>query len=405
MQNFLSVWAQTYGFPSSANCFSLPSLMPLDRLQLSPRFQGRRFEHHCIPVELLPDLAAYRDLIRDVAKHLYKQAHPEKKRVPSGFESTFRLALSEVREGSAVPILVPQIEDDEAEKVGEFIDFFEAAKGIVDETMRSAGNPDGALPANFPTKLLPKFNSIGRGLKEGDVIDFAFGTAAAANFTPKVRKTLSLWATDQFEADVDVVGQVTGINRDPIDKFDVKLEDGRKVSGPIPAEMSDEVFAACKNPRSCLRIKGTGLFDRANRLQEISEVREIETLDGQALELYRALRRVKEMKSLPVGWCDGRGAPFSAEAVAWLENLLTALVDDHLLPTPSVFPTPEGELQMEWNWPEGSVDVRVNPTTHAAFIMAFTKEGDVEAENLLDTKERVEGFAHDLNKLIPIDGA
>ena len=66
---------------------------------LRPRFTGPRFEAHTIPVEVAKDLAAYEELIVELAKHLYLGAHPGRRRVPKGFEDSFSLLGVDLKKG------------------------------------------------------------------------------------------------------------------------------------------------------------------------------------------------------------------------------------------------------------------------------------------------------------------
>ena len=54
-------------------------------------FQGPRFGEAAMPLEALPELAAYRDLLIAVAKSLFQADNPDRHRLPKGFESSFRL--------------------------------------------------------------------------------------------------------------------------------------------------------------------------------------------------------------------------------------------------------------------------------------------------------------------------
>ncbi len=68
------------------------------------RFAGGRFESHSIPFDVLPDLAAYSDLIVEMAKHIYRQRN-DRVRVPRGFAESFQLGLFEVKRGNSATAL------------------------------------------------------------------------------------------------------------------------------------------------------------------------------------------------------------------------------------------------------------------------------------------------------------
>ncbi len=66
-------------------------------------FKGGRFQGAAMPLEALPELAAYRELVLAVAKAIWQGDHQERQRLPKGFERDFRLVMLGVTEGSTVP--------------------------------------------------------------------------------------------------------------------------------------------------------------------------------------------------------------------------------------------------------------------------------------------------------------
>src|SRR6187402_2014419 len=67
----------------------------------SVRFAGGRFDRHVIPFDILPDLSAYREVLIELAKAIYRRDYPEKTRLPKGFTASFQLALSGVTQGQS----------------------------------------------------------------------------------------------------------------------------------------------------------------------------------------------------------------------------------------------------------------------------------------------------------------
>ena len=56
----------------------------------SLRFDGKRFEGHALDVECTRELIAYRNLIVECAKELWRRKNPDRARLPRGFEDDFR---------------------------------------------------------------------------------------------------------------------------------------------------------------------------------------------------------------------------------------------------------------------------------------------------------------------------
>lgn len=80
--------------------------MPESKFELEPFvthvLKGARFEEHAVPLTVLPDLTAYRDLVLEVARALFFRENPGRQRVPRGFDESFELVLRTIGEGSAV---------------------------------------------------------------------------------------------------------------------------------------------------------------------------------------------------------------------------------------------------------------------------------------------------------------
>src|SRR5689334_983012 len=65
------------------------------------RLDGARFKAEGIPVSALPEVVAFEDLLRDIAKQIWRRRHPHRKRVPAGYDEAIELRLVELRKGSS----------------------------------------------------------------------------------------------------------------------------------------------------------------------------------------------------------------------------------------------------------------------------------------------------------------
>ena len=125
------------------------------------KFEGGRFEQEGLPLAALREVEAYRDVLVDIAKAVYFRDNPDRRRVPRGFESRFRLRLTEVRGGSVTPVL-------EREHTGEFFrddEFSKAAEFVADVVAIASNNL--ALPTldGFDNAGLAR---LGRTLRPGE---------------------------------------------------------------------------------------------------------------------------------------------------------------------------------------------------------------------------------------------
>ena len=91
-----------YGYPIICHKASKPLPMIKEPF-IQPRFVGPRFDEHTLPISVAKDLAAYEELVLELAKHLVRQKHG---RVKKGFAQGFSLHIERIDDGSAKPALV-----------------------------------------------------------------------------------------------------------------------------------------------------------------------------------------------------------------------------------------------------------------------------------------------------------
>src|SRR5712692_597257 len=75
-------------------------------------FNGTRFQDHGIDLDVLPDLLAFRTLLVETAKELWRRHHPGRLRLPKNFEDSLQLKFFEVQPGSAAIPLMREIPTD-----------------------------------------------------------------------------------------------------------------------------------------------------------------------------------------------------------------------------------------------------------------------------------------------------
>ncbi len=69
-------------------------------------FKGGRFDDHGLDIDVLPDLIAYKTILVETAKELWRRKHLTRQRLPKNFEDSLSLKFYELRKGStAVPLM------------------------------------------------------------------------------------------------------------------------------------------------------------------------------------------------------------------------------------------------------------------------------------------------------------
>jgi hypothetical protein len=316
---------------------------------IQPRFVGPRFEGHTLPLSAAKDLAAYEELVLELAKHLFREKQTGRVRVPKGFAQGFSLNIERIDNGSTKPALV-------ATMLGALLptlppEIVEAKDLINSVIATEAGKP---FPVTFPKDFYTYFNRIGRSLEEGECIEWLPDSPTNKTvLTPVKRKRLVLAHRETYEAEVEVAGFV--------DSLDTKRRAGTLNSlenHTVTFVFGDPFFSDLKealgNRRLTVGLKGIGVFDVNDRLTAIIEVEQLEMLPH-----LKLVGDIESLRLLQDGWLEGGGkAPASMHLNA-LMNEMVRVFPAHL-EYPAVVPTEDGNVVFEWTRPQARIELEVN---------------------------------------------
>lgn len=275
------------------------------------RFDGERFAGHALDVECTQELIAYRDLVLECAKSLWRGKYPDRTRLPKGFGEGFRLQFNRLEDGSAlVPLqrVRPPLEQGELELGDEF----DQAVALIDQAI-AAANADDLLPAGLPSNVIPLFRIFGKTLREDEVLfTRARGAANEAAYTARARTRLANWVGAIYEDAVDVVGEVRMANVGP-GRFSLQVQVGETsvlVDGKFSPADEDKVLAALREHQTArLRVRGIGEFSTSDRmLKRFARVDQV--------DLAPALEPVYDESAVPI-WEQLGAIGRSAPADAW----------------------------------------------------------------------------------------
>ena len=83
------------------------------------------------------------------------------------------------------------------------------------------------------------------------------------------------------------------------------------------------------------------------------------------MALKQRYGRIAEIEQLPYGWHEGTSPSIGSGAIDKARSVVTQLAFDSL-PTPSIFPTPEGGISLEWSTDRLKAEVVLAPTGDTA---------------------------------------
>ena len=369
-----------------------------DDIFIIPTLDGERFRHHEVPVELLSDLAAYRDLVLRIAKELYRQRYG-RSRVPKGFEASFQLSLTEIREGSAALVLKRHGEQPPPPKGAEHDDWdaFAEARDEVEKFMAAVS--EGKEPSALPGNVVPLFANIGKRLLDGEALKLRSPTRTeAVSYTPEVRKRIVLRWSDTYEREIELSGTVEAFDRD---RGTFKVRDEHSRTWDLAFRPGDEpALTAALREHAFTRVELSGLatYDRNDQLKklDIHELNVVEEVDEESARKVEA--RLAELQLLQRGWDDGRGERVSPDTADRIRLIILGLIASQKLPVPYLYPTHAGGVRAEWTFGPWEVSCEFEPLGRGASLTAINvetkalEEESVALEGAIDEELAVSNF-------------
>lgn len=370
-------------------------------LFLRPHLTGSRFNDHAIPLEFLKDLAVLEEMIVEVAKWKYLQAHPGRHRSPRGFIKGIEMTLTGVEDGSVIPVIslivaASTLFPSEGQK------YLAEARDAVIHAIAAAEHSKPFINEYLPDRALGYFDRLGRSLREGEAFEFTTPSQTTpARLTRETRRKLVLAssAVVGLTETISIRGAVPEADQDNM-TFEIQLLDGDKIPAPISTQHMDtilEAFNGYTNGAHVL-VHGVGKLNRSRRLQNMESIEHINILDPQDISI-----RVHELRGLGNGWLDGEGIEPSDEGLDWLVDVF----EDHFpddLPLPFIYPTAEGGVQAEWQLKKHEItleiDFRERKGEFHSLDMEVDDEIPISTELALDNPEAWTWLAEQIRPLV-----
>ncbi len=366
-----------------------------------PRLRGARFDGGEIPLQVLPDLAALREMVIDVAKWRYLQDNPERQRAPRGFADKIDLNLAGIDSGSAEPVINMTTTEPALPGIGlPYQKFLSLARDDI-AALIAAESENGSAPIaeHLPNKFLAYFNRIGRSLRDDESMEFPMSNGSPpAKLTKETRQRLLQRSNIvEFTEEVTLRGTVPEADQMRM-SFELQQVHGGKVAGPMPEQHRDTIISAFDGYKDNARIlvHGIGRYDRQNRLYGLESVEQVTLLDPLDVPA-----RLDEFRAMQDGWLDGAGLAPSHSGLDWLAAGFQRHFPDNL-PLPHLYPTPEGGIEAEWSLGAHSVIFEFHLDTHEGDWLRFAKEDDDDEDSQtlnLDDANDWQWFAGEIRRL------
>ncbi|MCX2453650.1 hypothetical protein OQX61_20430 [Pedobacter sp. PLR] len=356
---------------------------------LSPRLTGKRFDDHSVPVDILQDFAALQELLIELAKNIYLEDNPKRKRVPKGFTEGVTLNLDKIEDGSAIlnfflatSLLTSPIlgEDSHA------YTYFEKAKNRVIAVVAAAEKGED-IRSVLPVKYLTYFNRIGRNLKDDESIYLNPSTSSNGvklNKSTRNKIVLSVSSDSTYTDNFAITALITSINK--VDKNFTLIIDGQRITAKLDHTNFKTVITTFTEfySNTYVSIEGEGLYNRNDKLIKINSITTMDILDPLDVSL-----RLSELSKLKDGWYNHEGiAPKEANLIKF-ENLFKESFSESL-PLPTIFPTLEGNIQLEWTLGTKEISLEVNLDDFNAEFMSVDVNSDDVIEEIIHLTKKTE---------------
>jgi len=219
-------------------------------------FHGARFEDHGLDLDVLPEVLAFKALIAEVAKDIWRRKNPERERLPVSFEDRFCVKMFSIEAGSVTAPFerIYSVPDDALMTEPPDDEFDEAVDLIADSI--TAVQHDRRLPIGLSRRVIPMFAEFTQYMLPDESISFISGRSSkSATFTRDTKFLFEERITADFQDEITVRGELRAANLDSR-TFTLRLDEESKVPGSFTEDQEPLITEALKDHKSShLEIK------------------------------------------------------------------------------------------------------------------------------------------------------
>ncbi|KAB1647138.1 hypothetical protein F8O06_00720 [Pseudoclavibacter sp. CFCC 14310] len=337
-------------------------------------FAGGRFNTDGMPVAALQELRRFEVLLEEVAVELYKREHPRRERIARGFRASFDLRVADFRAGCVEAVLTrPQANDTKLDIAA--TDYFERSRNLVYDEIQSFAQTH-EFTSTFPVQARSRLAVLGRGLRESENIALRSQDGSEwARLNSELRTLLAEVVEDSPTIkDTVVLGQITGVESSPHQVSVLLSDEQRIVRGSFkdPSLWADlHTLSGYKQRAPMVAISAKVQLTSTGEIEGLQDIFNAE----KALPPDLA-EQIESLAGLEPGWFDGHGEGISASVVDRVERLAEVIsTSNHR--NVSIFPRPDGGVQIEWRDAEFEIDV-LSDGSEIAYALADERDADGE---------------------------
>lgn len=333
--------------------------------RLDIHYSGERFSNMSMPLNMLGDLTIINDMILELASEIYKKEHGAR-RVPKHFKENHELTLSSITKGSTV--LGITMSERLAQQRFEPTDEMASVESAISEIV----NYIGTGSSDYESIIIPRLKSLGSMLKDEEDMTFGY-KGKTALYNQNVRKNL-LGEKSGYQTYDTLYGKVTEVDTEKRSfKVSTVPENGKRIDFNLKNIQDTSQKAEFGNLLQ-KNVMITGSFMVKGNSMENESVDSILILDDLDVDY-----RLRELLDLKPGWGErGDEPPLNHDGVESLISKYDEFGSD--LRLPRIYPTPNGNLQFEWD-SEGLMEMELDLSTLKGTIFIEDDEFTVNLDS------------------------
>lgn len=374
--------------------------MSTEKIFFKPKLEGHRFDDHTLPVNMLEDFSAFEELVFELAKKIYLEKNPLRKRVPKGFTENVYLKLSSIEEGSTIPyILIAAVTSLSTPTIPvqntDYFSYFEQSRDKVFELVENANS---GKSIEIDNKFLNYFNRIGKNLEEGETIDFLNEPNSNRNikFSKNTRRKILLSRNEKLEYSEKIKENILIPSIDKKNRsFKIEI-DSNIIECPIAIDFQDTILTAFQEyeSKTLVSLKATGVFNQNNKLIHVEDIESMDILDPFDISV-----RLNELSNLEDKWYNGiDGRALNRNHLEIFKNYFENYFNNDLT-LPAIFPTINGDIVLEWKKGDNEIMLEVKLSNLNSTLFYFDMQNDDKDFELVLELDSEKNWIK-LNKLI-----
>jgi hypothetical protein len=295
--------------------------MPDQPTIFSLHYRGHRFRNARLPVEVLADLPAFRDLLVSYAKDEWRRRHTDRERVPKGFDKSLAFDLITIEDGSAIPKLEWNRQSAQVNLPGfadEIEEIVEAAYGDVVALIEGQSGRVSALSSEKVRAL----NRFGAGLRDNEKIEIPDRVSGkVVSLDAYRRKQLITGARETYQTRFEGFGQLIGthIKNGYEAVVTIRTTEHGDIIVPVdPLQIREEFDGSLEQD---VQFELLVELDSQDHFRRVADVFDIAVVDNElSAALAKCRERLGEIRALDAGWHDGTGLQITDSALKAAES-------------------------------------------------------------------------------------